>query len=164
MFLTGFRGVGESGLGFSKGWLFLGGSSWALGGLGWAREEAAFGKSPWAPGRAYPPPHLPPCISYLSFLLPQLLQLIPSPPEPQGHKLTPADQAWAPPDPWGPMGVKEPPPKLPRCSSAPGQGGSWGVPSNVKPGVGAFAGADRMLGGSGMLGSNRALAGTCKIN
>lgn len=92
--------------------------------------------------------------AYLSFLPPQLLQLIPSPTEPQGHKLTPADQAWAPPDPRGPVGAKGPPPTLPPTPRAAPQlptvaPAAAGVPPKPTPGVDAFAKGERVLGASG---------------
>lgn len=112
MFLTEFRGVGESGLGFSKGRLFLGGSSRGLRGSGWAWEDSALGKSRWAWGWADPSlaPRIPrPPFRSIPLIPPTSITAAdPSPPEPQGHKLTPTDQARAPPDPQGRVGAKGP--------------------------------------------------------
>lgn len=101
--------------------------------------------------------------AYLSFLPPQLLQLIPSPPEPQGHKLTPADQAWAPPDPQGRVGAKGPllvllpmaqvDLQLPAVTA-----GIPEVPPKWTPGMDAFAKGERVSGDWGMLEYGWALA------
>lgn len=87
--------------------------------------------------------------TYLSFLLPQLLQHIPALPEPQGYKRTPSDQAGAPLDPWGPVGDKEPLSTLPPMLRAAPQGS--GDPSKTKPRHGYFW-ERRDVGGLGNAG------------
>lgn len=158
MFLTEFRGVGESGLGFSKGWLFLGGSSRCLRGSGWARKEGGFGKSPWAPGQADPSvapgtPHPP----FRSIPLIPPASITAADPFPDRAPRTQTDTrrsglgSSGSPGPRGSKGTSaNAPTHATGCPAAPHRGpGCSGGPSKAHPRCGCFCKRREVLGASG---------------